>query len=96
MSPLVMALVSVWCLIDDSYRYTLHYGIYPLLYPSLLDELTKVNSPNHDLYTGLVPSDIQEVYMGNVISAGAGQAPARQVVIEAGDLLSPIILFYLS
>eukprot|EP00048_Salpingoeca_helianthica_P014944 m.224338 g.224338 ORF g.224338 m.224338 type:complete len:397 (+) comp16452_c0_seq1:3009-4199(+) len=33
---------------------------------------------------GLTPKDIEEVYMGNVISAGLGQAPARQAVIEAG------------
>lgn len=33
---------------------------------------------------GLTPQDIEEVYMGNVIAAGAGQAPARQVALEAG------------
>ena len=27
------------------------------------------------------PSDIEEVILGNVISAGAGQAPARQVAL---------------
>ena len=32
----------------------------------------------------LVPSDIQEVFMGNVISASLGQAPARQAAIYAG------------
>ncbi len=32
----------------------------------------------------LKPSDIQEVYMGNVISAGLGQAPARQAALLAG------------
>lgn len=30
------------------------------------------------------PSDIDEVFMGNVVSAGLGQAPARQAVIKAG------------
>lgn len=30
------------------------------------------------------PSDIQEVYMGNVIAAAAGQAPARQAALGAG------------
>ncbi|OFY63851.1 MAG: acetyl-CoA acetyltransferase [Bacteroidetes bacterium RIFCSPLOWO2_02_FULL_36_8] len=30
------------------------------------------------------PSDVQEVYMGNVLSAGLGQAPARQAAIFAG------------
>jgi len=33
---------------------------------------------------GLAKEDIQEVYLGNVISAGMGQAPARQAVIFAG------------
>ena len=28
--------------------------------------------------------DIQEVFMGNVVSAGVGQAPARQATILAG------------
>ncbi|KAF8469044.1 putative acetyl-CoA-acetyltransferase [Kalaharituber pfeilii] len=33
---------------------------------------------------GLNPSDINHVYMGNVLSAGLGQAPARQALIFAG------------
>eukprot|EP01089_Gocevia_fonbrunei_P014063 TRINITY_DN3772_c0_g1_i2.p1 TRINITY_DN3772_c0_g1~~TRINITY_DN3772_c0_g1_i2.p1 ORF type:complete len:416 (+),score=126.92 TRINITY_DN3772_c0_g1_i2:38-1285(+) len=33
---------------------------------------------------GIQPNDVQEVYMGNVISAGMGQAPARQATIFAG------------
>jgi acetyl-CoA C-acetyltransferase len=33
---------------------------------------------------GLDPSRIDEVYMGNVLSAGVGQAPARQAAIHAG------------
>jgi acetyl-CoA C-acetyltransferase len=32
----------------------------------------------------LAPEAIQEVYMGNVLSAGIGQAPARQAMIFAG------------
>lgn len=32
----------------------------------------------------LDPSMVQEVYMGNVVSAGLGQAPARQAAIYAG------------
>jgi len=32
----------------------------------------------------LAPADIQEVFMGNVLSAGIGQAPARQAAIYAG------------
>lgn len=35
---------------------------------------------------GLRPDVVEEVYMGNVISAGAGQAPARQVALRAGLL----------
>jgi acetyl-CoA C-acetyltransferase len=34
--------------------------------------------------TNLGPNDIDEVIMGCVLSAGAGQAPARQVVLKAG------------
>ena len=33
---------------------------------------------------GLQPADIQEVYMGNVLSANLGQAPATQAAILAG------------
>ncbi|HOO09157.1 MAG TPA: acetyl-CoA C-acyltransferase [Cyclobacteriaceae bacterium] len=33
---------------------------------------------------GLDPAAVQEVYMGNVISAGLGQAPATQVAVAAG------------
>lgn len=34
--------------------------------------------------SGLQPADIQEVYMGNVLSANLGQAPATQAAIFAG------------
>ncbi len=34
--------------------------------------------------TNLDPSNVQEVFMGNVVSAGLGQAPARQAAIFAG------------
>lgn len=33
---------------------------------------------------GIAKEDIQEVYMGNVVSAALGQAPCRQSVIFAG------------
>ncbi|KAJ1499303.1 erg10, acetyl-CoA C-acetyltransferase, partial [Coelomomyces lativittatus] len=33
---------------------------------------------------GVAPDDIEEVYMGNVVSAGLGQAPARQATLGAG------------
>jgi acetyl-CoA C-acetyltransferase len=33
---------------------------------------------------GIKPEDVQEVIMGNVLSAGQGQAPARQAAIKAG------------
>ena len=33
---------------------------------------------------GLTPADVQEVYMGNVVSASIGQAPARQATLFAG------------
>src|SRR5665213_1862712 len=34
--------------------------------------------------SGLSPSDIQECIMGEVLTAGVGQAPARQAAIYAG------------
>ena len=34
--------------------------------------------------SGLMPDDIGEVFMGNVLSAGIGQAPARQAAIFGG------------
>ena len=33
---------------------------------------------------GAKPADIEEVILGNVLSAGAGQAPARQAALKAG------------
>ncbi len=33
---------------------------------------------------GLRPEQVERVYLGNVLSAGMGQAPARQAVIKAG------------
>lgn len=33
---------------------------------------------------GLDPSKVEEIYMGNVLQAGEGQAPARQVALGAG------------
>jgi acetyl-CoA C-acetyltransferase len=36
----------------------------------------------------IAPADVQEVIMGNVLSAGQGQAPARQAAVKAGLPLS--------
>jgi len=33
---------------------------------------------------GIKPDDVQEVVMGNVLTAGVGQAPARQAALKAG------------
>ena len=33
---------------------------------------------------GIKPNRVEEVYMGNVVQAGVGQSPARQVVIGSG------------
>ncbi|WWC60489.1 uncharacterized protein I303_103062 [Kwoniella dejecticola CBS 10117] len=33
---------------------------------------------------GVAPEKVEEVYLGNVVQAGVGQSPARQVVIAAG------------
>ena len=37
--------------------------------------------------SGLSADKIEEVYLGNVVSAGVGQSPARQVGIAAGYVL---------
>jgi len=34
--------------------------------------------------SGITPDDVQEVVFGNVLSAGIGQAPARQAALKAG------------
>ncbi|HEX7450738.1 MAG TPA: acetyl-CoA C-acetyltransferase, partial [Polyangiaceae bacterium] len=34
--------------------------------------------------SGLAPDDVGEVFMGNVLSAGIGQAPARQAAMYSG------------
>tara|TARA_R110002124_G_scaffold287346_1_gene473476 strand:- start:26544 stop:27722 length:1179 start_codon:yes stop_codon:yes gene_type:complete len=34
--------------------------------------------------TGIAPDQVQEVVMGNVLTAGIGQAPARQAALKAG------------
>lgn len=34
--------------------------------------------------TGIDPNEVQEVVMGNVLTAGIGQAPARQAALKAG------------
>ena len=36
---------------------------------------------------GLSPADIEEAYIGTALQGGVGQAPARQVVLEAGSCL---------
>src|SRR2546423_1784212 len=38
---------------------------------------------------GVQPADVDEVILGNVLSAGVGQAPARQAALQAG--LSPTV-----
>lgn len=41
---------------------------------------------------GIPMEEVKEVYMGNVIQAGQGQAPARQATLGAGTK----IVFYCS
>lgn len=33
---------------------------------------------------GIDPSEVQDVYMGNVLQAAVGQSPARQATLKAG------------
>ena len=39
-------------------------------------------------YVGISNEDVQEVFMGNVCSAGAGQAPTRQAALGAGTVIA--------
>lgn len=41
---------------------------------------------------GLKGGDIEEAFIGNVISAAMGQAPARQAVLGAGIVMSAFCL----
>lgn len=34
--------------------------------------------------SGVKPEDVEEIYFGNVVQAGVGQSPARQVALSAG------------
>lgn len=34
--------------------------------------------------SGVTPDEIEELYFGNVVQAGVGQSPARQVALGAG------------
>lgn len=36
------------------------------------------------LCSGISPEEVKEVYMGNVLQAGEGQAPTRQALLGAG------------
>lgn len=43
------------------------------------------------LCLGIAPEEVKEVYMGNVLQAGEGQAPTRQALLGAGiDTLLPV------
>ncbi|MFO7798853.1 acetyl-CoA C-acyltransferase [Rhodohalobacter sp.] len=48
----------------------------PELGAAVINELVKT--------AGIKPDDVQEVLMGNVLTAGIGQAPARQAALKAG------------
>ena len=54
------------------------------LSPLKASELGAVVARAAVLRAGLTGNDVQQVYMGNVLPAGMGQAPARQVVRYAG------------
>ena len=43
---------------------------------------------------GIQPGDVEELYLGNVVSANLGQAPARQALIAAGSV--PFLLLFAS
>ena len=39
---------------------------------------------SHFLHLGIPVEEVKEVYMGNVLQAGEGQAPTRQALLGAG------------
>lgn len=49
------------------------------------------------LCLGITPEEVKEVYMGNVLQAGEGQAPTRQALLGAGmtTLVYSIFILYL-
>lgn len=44
------------------------------------------------LCLGIAPEEVKEVYMGNVLQAGEGQAPARQALLGAG--MTTLVYFH--
>ena len=42
--------------------------------------------------SGVKPEEVQEVYMGNVCTAGEGQAPTRQATLGAGMRIIKIMI----
>ena len=62
-----------------------------------LSKLSAVELGAHSIRHALLrasvqPENIEEVYMGQVLQAGAGQAPARQAALAAGLLESILAL----
>src|SRR5690242_12578263 len=53
---------------------------------SLGGTLSSVSAPRRGALerAGVAPAQVEEVYMGNVLTAGEGQAPANQASIYAG------------
>lgn len=49
------------------------------------DSVTEPEVEMFDLViAGIPPEEVKEVYMGNVLQAGQGQAPTRQALLGAG------------
>lgn len=44
------------------------------------------------LCLGIAPEEVKEVYMGNVLQAGEGQAPTRQALLGAG--VDKLLIFF--
>ena len=48
--------------------------------------IQQIRFTSEECFSGIDGADVDEAFLGNVCSAGIGQAPARQAAIKAGTL----------
>lgn len=68
--------------------YILFYRKY-ILHLFMIVNVSNMNWIHYNLFhswLGITPEDVNEVYMGNVLQAGQGQAPTRQAALGAGKV----------
>lgn len=57
--------------------------------------MKRIQNQNSFVLIGIPAEEVKEVYMGNVLQAGQGQAPARQAVLGAGTVILGLKFFCL-